>query len=259
MSYRHRRRLAGPPGLRQHCRSPTCSAVNPTTARRSRRGRTLPRMQLSHAPMGHHPAEDRRHVPVHPALVETLRQHIDRFSTGVEGRLLVTRTGKARGPLGRASPQPAVHRHRARVWHKARTAAFSPELVAAPLARRPYELRHACLSTRLNAGVPPAQVAEWAGHGVNDLLRVYAKCMDEQDELAKQRTEAALRRNDCPIGRLPVSRQDRMTRHALHRVANRTARRPTRRTRPWMRTPGRSSTPWTAWGSRPNPDGCAVG
>jgi hypothetical protein len=36
-------------------------------------------------------------------------------------------------------------------------------------------------------------VAEWAGHSVNVLLRVYAKCMDGQDEAAKRRIEAALR------------------------------------------------------------------
>jgi integrase len=63
---------------------------------------------------------------------------------------------------------------------------------ASPLARRPYDLRHACLSTWLNAGVPAAQVAEWAGHSVNVLLRVYAKCLDGQEESAKRRIESAL-------------------------------------------------------------------
>lgn len=47
--------------------------------------------------------------------------------------------------------------------------------VESVLARRPYDLRHACVSTWLNAGVPPAQVAEWTGHGVEVLLRVYAQ------------------------------------------------------------------------------------
>jgi integrase len=60
------------------------------------------------------------------------------------------------------------------------------------LARRPYDLRHACLSTWLNAGVPATQVAEWAGHSVNVLLRVYAKCLDGQDEAARRRIELAL-------------------------------------------------------------------
>jgi hypothetical protein len=46
-----------------------------------------------------------------------------------------------------------------------------------PLARRPYDLRHACLSTRLNGGVFPTQVAEWAGHSADVLLRIYVKCV----------------------------------------------------------------------------------
>jgi hypothetical protein len=49
------------------------------------------------------------------------------------------------------------------------------------------------VSLWLNAGVPATQVAEWAGHSVNVLLRVYAKCVDGQDELAKRRIEAALK------------------------------------------------------------------
>jgi integrase len=82
-----------------------------------------------------------------------------------------------------------------RVWHKARAAALSADQFASPLARRPYDLRHACLSTWLNAGVPATQVAEWAGHSVNVLLKVYAKCLDGQDEAAKLRIEQALRDN----------------------------------------------------------------
>jgi hypothetical protein len=46
---------------------------------------------------------------------------------------------------------------------------------------------------RLNAGVPATQVAEWAGHSLNVLLKVYAKCLDGQDEVARQRVEAALK------------------------------------------------------------------
>ena len=54
----------------------------------------------------------------------------------------------------------------------ARAAAFTNVEYASPLARRPYDLRHAALSTWLNAGVPPTQVAEWAGPSVMVLLRV---------------------------------------------------------------------------------------
>ena len=64
---------------------------------------------------------------------------------------------------------------------------------ALPFARRPYDLRHACLSTWLNGGVYPTQVAEWAGHSVDVLLRIYAKCVVGQDELAKRQISEALR------------------------------------------------------------------
>ena len=49
------------------------------------------------------------------------------------------------------------------------------------------------LSTWLNSGIYPTQVAEWAGHGVDVLLRIYAKCVVGQDELAKRRISEALR------------------------------------------------------------------
>ena len=65
-------------------------------------------------------------------------------------------------------------------------------MAATPLAATPYALRHACVSTWLNGGVPAPQVAEWAGHSVEVLLKVYAKCLDGQDALARRRVEQAL-------------------------------------------------------------------
>ena len=79
-----------------------------------------------------------------------------------------------------------------RAWDRARKTALTEEDYRSPLARRPYDLRHACLSTWLNGGVAATQVAEWAGHSVEMLLRVYAKCLDGQDEIAKRRIAAAL-------------------------------------------------------------------
>ena len=58
---------------------------------------------------------------------------------------------------------------------------------------RPYDLRHAAVSTWLNAGVPAPQVAEWAGHSVDVLLRVYAKCIAGQHGQATRRIEQAMR------------------------------------------------------------------
>lgn len=71
-------------------------------------------------------------------------------------------------------------------------AALMPEEAASQLARRPYDLRHAAVSTWLNAGVDPTQVATWAGHIVQVLLQVYAKCIVGRDEIARRRIEIAL-------------------------------------------------------------------
>lgn len=143
----------------------------------------------------HRSRQDTRHVPAHPELVAALRRHVDQFPLGPDGRLFVSRTGKRGVPLPPPYSNPLSMGTAYRIWHKAREAALTPEQVASPLARRPYDLRHACLSTWLNAGVPATQVAEWAGHSVNVLLKVYAKCLDGQDEAAKRRIEHALALN----------------------------------------------------------------
>jgi integrase len=79
-----------------------------------------------------------------------------------------------------------------RVWASARASALTSAEAASPLARRPYDLRHAAVSTWLNAGVAPTQVAEWAGHSVAVLLRVYAKCIAGQEAAARNRVTLAL-------------------------------------------------------------------
>jgi integrase len=120
-------------------------------------------------------------VPTHPELSRLLRNHIAEFGTAPDGRLF---NGVRGGEL------PTITYRRA--WTKARQVALTAEEQASPLVRRPYDLRHACLSTWLNGGVYPTQVAEWAGHSVDVLLRIYAKCVVGQDELAKRRIIEAL-------------------------------------------------------------------
>jgi hypothetical protein len=61
-----------------------------------------------------------------------------------------------------------------RAWTVARGEALTEEEQASPLAKRICDLRHPCLSLWLNAGVPPTQVAAWAGHSVEVVLRIYA-------------------------------------------------------------------------------------
>jgi hypothetical protein len=58
--------------------------------------------------------------------------------------------------------------------------------------RRPFDLRHAGVSLRLNARAPPKQVAEWAGHSVEMLHKIYSKILDGQDHLWQGRIDKAL-------------------------------------------------------------------
>jgi integrase len=129
----------------------------------------------------HRGRDDVRPVPIPPALVKILRQHIEEFGVGPDGRIFRTERG---GVIASTAYSD--------VWQEARTLALSPTQVASPLARRPYDLRHAAVSLWLNAGVPAPDVAERAGHSVDVLLRVYAKCVDGQQEIANRRIDDAL-------------------------------------------------------------------
>jgi hypothetical protein len=48
------------------------------------------------------------------------------------------------------------------------------------------------VTLRLNSGVPAAEVARRAGHGVAVLFRIYAHCIDGQATAANQRIADAL-------------------------------------------------------------------
>jgi integrase len=124
-----------------------------------------------------------RRVPCPPALVDLLREHLA-GADGESGQLIF------RGIQGCPLPTITYRRSWDRAW--ARNAVFSVQDYQSPLAHRPYDLRHARLSTWLNSGVAAAQVAEWAGHSVEVLLRVYAKCLEGQDDIAKRRISEAI-------------------------------------------------------------------
>jgi len=96
--------------------------------------------------------------------------------------------------------------------HRARRDTLAAAECASPLAARVYDLRHACVSTWLNGGIPPAQVAEWAGHSVAVLLKIYAKCLDGQDAIARRRIEepsATLAKTTPPSPNLPRTKASR--------------------------------------------------
>jgi integrase len=138
-------------------------------------GSARQRRELKHRARG-----ETRLVLLHPELVALLTQHLKKYPPGPIGRIFI-------GPRG------GIFNDRAylKIFHRTRAAAFTKCEAASLLARRPYDLRHAALSTWLNAGVPAPQVAEWAGHSVDVLLRVYAKCISGQQDEAKRRIEEA--------------------------------------------------------------------
>jgi hypothetical protein len=127
----------------------------------------------------------------HPDLVAVLHRHLDRFGTGADGLPFVTRTAPGGRPLAPPYCHPVSMNTIYRIWHLAKTRALTDDAATSPLARRPYDLRHACLSTWL-AGFPVARVAAWAGNGIGVLLAVYAHCIHGQDHANLRRIETVL-------------------------------------------------------------------
>jgi integrase len=121
-----------------------------------------------------------RPVPIPPLLVAMLRAHIKEFGTAKDGRLFSNEHGDV---LGTSSYW--------RVWQEARPIALPPEKTASPLAHRPYELRHTCITNWLNAGVPVAEVARRAGNSPEVIHRRYAGCIDGHEELNNKKIEKA--------------------------------------------------------------------
>ncbi|MBE2998732.1 tyrosine-type recombinase/integrase [Nocardiopsis sp. HNM0947] len=125
-----------------------------------------------------------RPVPCDPELTRLLWEHMEEFGTDSRGRLF---TGVRDGtPLASSTYR--------RAWSRARDRALTESEAASPLARRPYDLRHTCVSTWLNAGVSTKLVAQWAGHSVAVLQAIYAKCLVGEEEQAKTRIEEARKR-----------------------------------------------------------------
>ncbi|MET7676316.1 hypothetical protein [Streptomyces seoulensis] len=54
-----------------------------------------------------------------------------------------------------------------------------------------YDIQYTRLSKWLNGGIPPVQVADWAGNSVPVLLATYARCVEGQLPDLKRRLEAA--------------------------------------------------------------------
>lgn len=122
-----------------------------------------------------------RTIPIPPHLVQLLTNHIHHHGVAPDGRLF---RGHHGGPLS-----PSVYQ---RWWKLTRHKALTPQQAATPLAQRPYDLRHAAATLWLNPGVPPTEVARRLGHSITILLRVYANCIDGNDDTNNQRIQNAL-------------------------------------------------------------------
>jgi len=149
---------------------PGPAATGPTTAPPARpRG------------LKHRAQHETQSIPIPPVLVQILGAHLKRYGTSPDGRIFRT----ARGGIIQDSAYSAD-------WAAARAAALTPAQHASPLARRPYDLRHAAVSLWLNSGVPATEVARRAGHSVAVLLKIYAHCIDGQADAANKRIADAL-------------------------------------------------------------------
>jgi hypothetical protein len=81
-------------------------------------------------------------VPCPPELTGLLWRHIVKFGCGDDGRVFC---GEQGGEISKVTYT--------RTWRKARTVALTAEAQATPLASRPYDFRHAAVSTWLAGGV----------------------------------------------------------------------------------------------------------
>ncbi|WP_257016797.1 tyrosine-type recombinase/integrase [Streptomyces sp. Ag82_O1-15] len=129
-------------------------------------------------------SDDTRVIPGHPSLTRILREHIQDESLK-PGDLLF------QGEKGDILAGSVIRR----AWRSAREEVLTPEAFVSPLGKRVYDLRHTCLTNWLNDGIPPAQVAEWAGNSIPVLLAIYARCISGQLRDLKQRI---LARGDLP-------------------------------------------------------------
>ncbi|MFJ6837623.1 tyrosine-type recombinase/integrase [Streptomyces sp. NPDC091209] len=126
-------------------------------------------------------ADTDRPVPIPPVLVAILRSHLKEFGTAKEGRVF---GNEREGVVGSSTYW--------RVWEEARVFALPPERVESPLAGRPYDLRHACITRWLNAGVPIAEVARRVGNSPEVIHRRYHGCIDGHEEAANAKITKAL-------------------------------------------------------------------
>lgn len=131
-----------------------------------------------------------RVVPIPPWWVAETRTVLN-HAPSVDGVLFSTRNG-----------EPPATSNIWRAWEAAKERTLAPRvprkigssaMMDNPLRRmRVYDLRHACASNWINAGVPLPEVADRLGHSVEMLLSTYAHCIEGGAETANAILEGAL-------------------------------------------------------------------
>jgi len=127
-------------------------------------------------------AKARRTIPIPAALTQRFRTHLAEFVPARPDALAFST------PTGRRIHLSNFHRD---VWHPARCRAFEE---GSPLRRlRRHDLRHAAITSWLNAGVTLKTAQRWSGHRTASvLLNTYLGVMRDDLGTSVERTEAAL-------------------------------------------------------------------
>lgn len=115
---------------------------------------------------------ENRRIPVHPILERKLAAYIADMQLKPRQRLF---SGLRGGELAYSVLDKALKR--------AREDVLGSEQLASTLAKTLYDWRHLCLTNWLNRGIPPANVAQWAGNSVPVLLATYVNVIDNEKAL----------------------------------------------------------------------------
>ncbi len=139
----------------------------------------------------HRAVHETRRVPAHPNLVAILRHHIATYPPGAEPPVRGQDGARGRRPRAPA-PGPDWPQHDLPGLGRGASGRTAPGPVPEPAGTT--ALRFASrlsldLAQRRRAA---NQVAEWAGHSVQVLLRIYAKCIDGQEVIAMEIIERAV-------------------------------------------------------------------
>jgi hypothetical protein len=108
-------------------------------------------------------------LPAHPELTQLLHNHLSRHGTDSEGRLF-------RGVRSKREVEESTYH---RVWCKSSPSRAHRRGVRAPLARLPCDLRHAAVSTWLNAGYRPPRLLSGQDPDRSIAARNVAELCDE--------------------------------------------------------------------------------